>query len=110
MGFTNSSGEARYLCFARIQAVTAPCFTRWGRTRAPETEEGGDSLGTLPLATFVRSAFRPAGNRKAVGSASGKAGGPEVVGNTREILGPQEILPPLDELHRALDREIGRDT
>ena len=23
MGFTNSSGEAHYLCFARIQAVTA---------------------------------------------------------------------------------------
>ncbi len=34
MGFTNSSGEARYLCFARIQAVTAPCFTRWGRANS----------------------------------------------------------------------------
>ena len=27
-GFINSSGEARYLCFVRIQAVTATCFTR----------------------------------------------------------------------------------
>ncbi len=28
---------ARYLCFVRIQPVTAPCFTGWGRTRAPDT-------------------------------------------------------------------------
>ncbi len=43
-------------------------------------------------------------------SPSGKAGGSEVVRSAREILGTQEILPPRDELHRALDCEIGRDT
>ena len=58
----------------------------------------------------ARSASRSAGNRKAVGSASGKASGPEVGGGARELLGTQEILPPRDELHRPLDREIGRDT